>query len=317
VAASGTASGRGSAIAAVVVASVLFGTTGTALQKGPSSATALGAGSARLLLGSVTLAVVARCTGLRRVAWRLHWRSALLGGSMVALYQLSFFQATRRAGVAVATVCTIASGPVFAALIDWSRSHGRGRTSLGRAWWVGTLTCIVGVFLIVSPGDGQRYAIGGVAAALISGFGYAAYATAAKHQMERGLDPAGSMASLFVVGAVLTAPLLIVEPMRWLASARGIVVIVHLGVVTVGLAYTLYGRGLRRLETPTVVTLTLVEPITAAVLSVVVLRESLRLVNWAGVLIVLGGLVVATRPGTVRAAPTATRGAQSKDARRT
>jgi len=63
--------------------------------------------------------------------------------------------------------------------------------------------------------------------------------------------------------------------MRWLVTGRGALVIVHLGVVTVGLAYTLYGCGLRRLPAPTVVTLTLAEPVTAAVLSVVVLHESL------------------------------------------
>jgi DME family drug/metabolite transporter len=61
----------------------------------------------------------------------------------------------------------------------------------------------------------------------------------------------------------------------------------------------LYGRGLRRLPTPTVVTLTLAEPVTAAVLSVVVLRESLGIAGWFGVGAVVAGLFVATRTGTV------------------
>jgi DME family drug/metabolite transporter len=306
------------AIAAVVVASMLFGTTGTALQKGPDGVTSLGAGAARLLLGGLTLMVAAASVPSRRGRrdWRLHARSGLFGGAMVALYQLAFFQATTRAGVAVATVCTIASGPVFAAIIERVRSaRSSDRPALGRPWWIGTIGCIVGVVLIVTPrvagtddvamadvaGDLEAL---GVVAAFVAGLGYAAYATAAKHQMERGLDPAASMATLFGVGALITSPLLLVEPMRWVTTARGALMIVHLGVLTVGLAYTLYGRGLRRLSTPTVVTLTLVEPLTAALLSVVVLRESLPAVSWAGIGVVLGGLVIATRTaGTVAATP--------------
>ncbi len=141
--------------------------------------------------------------------------------------------------------------------------------------------------------------------ALLAGFGYASYASAAKHQMETGLDPAGSMAALFCVGGVLTAPLLLVEPMGWLRTGSGIAMIVHLGVITVGVAYTAYGRGLARLTTPMVVTLTLLEPITAAILSVIVLDERLRPAGWVGIGLVLAGLLVTARvrsgpPGTVR-----------------
>jgi DME family drug/metabolite transporter len=301
---------RAAAVAGVVGASVLFGTTGTALQKGPAGATALGAGAARLAVGAATLGALAHLSRpVARRDWRAHRRSSVFGGLMVVVYQLSFFEATRRAGVAVATVCTIASGPIFAALIQWGRIRCRsrpfapsrelrgdgGRSVLGRPWWIGTLACIAGVVLIVTPRADGALDVDGVAAAFLSGLGYAAYATAAKHQMERGLDPAGSMAALFGVSAVLSAPLMLVEPMRWVTTGRGVALIAHLGVVTVGVAYTLYGRGLRRLPTPTVVTLTLVEPITAALLSVVVLREPLHPVSWFGILVVLGGLVVATQ----------------------
>jgi DME family drug/metabolite transporter len=255
----------------------------------------MGAGAARLLVGAATLCVLA--AGRSRPGWSRHWRTSLFGGAMVAMYQLTFFYATRHAGVAVATVCTIASGPVFAGLIDAARAaRDPLRTAtITRAWWTGTLASIVGVVLLVSPWSATGIAVGGVVAAVASGLGYALYATAAKTQMENGLDAAGSMAALFSVSAVLTLPLLFVEPMGWLRSVRGGALLVHRGVITVGVAYTLYGRGLRRLPTPTVVTLTLIEPITAAVLSVVVLHESLSAPRSLGIGIVLAGLLVATR----------------------
>lgn len=290
-------------LALVLLAAALFGTTGTAVQRGPSSATTLGVGAARLLLGGATLAAVARWQ--RPAAgrpWAMHARSSLFGGAMVAVYQLSFFHATRHAGVALATVCTIASGPVFAGLIEWARFRRLPST----AWVLGTTICIVGVTLLGVVGrSGGDPELLGVATALLAGFGYASYASAAKHQMETGLDPAGSMAALFCVGGVLTAPLLLVEPMGWLRTGSGIAMIVHLGVITVGVAYTAYGRGLARLTTPMVVTLTLLEPITAAILSVIVLDERLRPAGWVGIGLVLAGLLVTARvrsgpPGTVR-----------------
>lgn len=289
------------AVAAVVAACALFGTTGTVLQRGPAATTTLGVGAARLLLGGATLALLARWSrpaGGRH--WRPHMRTALTGGVMVAVYQLSFFFATSHAGVALGTVCTIASGPVFAGLIAWSRF----RHVPSRTWTTGTALCIVGVVLLVLVGrSGGNVEVLGVAAALLSGFGYACYATVAKHQMERGLDPAASMASLFATAGILTSPLLMIEPMGWLTTTRGSAMIAHLGIVTVGLAYTLYGRGLRHLPTSTVVTLTLVEPVTAALLSVIVLDEPLEVAGWIGIAVVLVGLFVASQPDRSRALP--------------
>lgn len=105
--------------------------------------------------------------------------------------------------------------------------------------------------------------------------GYVLYVEAAQHAIQRGLDAAGAMAGMFGVGAILLAPVLALEPLGWLASPRGAVMALHLGVVTIGVAYTLYGWGLRCLAVPTVVTLTLAEPLTAAILGTAVLGERL------------------------------------------
>ena len=45
---------------AVLGAAVLFGTTGTAKELGPDSASALGVGGTRILFGAVTLWLIAR-----------------------------------------------------------------------------------------------------------------------------------------------------------------------------------------------------------------------------------------------------------------
>jgi DME family drug/metabolite transporter len=63
----------------------------------------------------------------------------------------------------------------------------------------------------------------------------------------------------------------------------------------VALAYALYGWGLRSLTVPTAVTLTLAEPLTAAVLSTALLGERLGRWGWWGAALVAGGLLLAAR----------------------
>lgn len=277
---------------AVLAAACLFGTTGTVLARIPGEPDALGAGALRLLLGGLTLCVVAgwdRPTGPR--PWRANSWSLLAGGGAVAAYQLCFFLGTTRTGVALATVVTIGSGPVFAGLIDATLY----RRSPSRAWLAGTALAVCGVVALGTVGGVDEVDALGIVAALASGLGWAVYATIGKQLIHRGLDSTASMAGLFTTAAVLTAPLLALRPLGWATTFNGSLAIGYLGVVTVGIAYTLYGRGLRHLAAPTVITLTLAEPVTAAILGVAVLGERVGVLGWAGIGLVLAGLVVTTR----------------------
>ena len=66
-----------------------------------------------------------------------------------------------------------------------------------------------------------------------------------------------------------------------------------LGAVSVVFSYLLMGSALRHLSASTAITLGLAEPTTAALLGVLVLGETLAPLQLGGVLLVLGGVVVA------------------------
>jgi DME family drug/metabolite transporter len=70
--------------------------------------------------------------------------------------------------------------------------------------------------------------------------------------------------------------------------------------VTVVFSYLLMGSALRHLSASTAITLGLAEPLTAAILGVAVLGETLVPLQVAGVVLVLAGVVVA---GTGRPVP--------------
>jgi DME family drug/metabolite transporter len=103
------------------------------------------------------------------------------------------------------------------------------------------------------------------------------------------------MAGIFGAGALLVLPLALAEPLAWLGTPRGVGMALHLGVLTIGLAYWLYGIGLRHLAVPTTVTLNLAEPLTAAALGVAVLGERLGPRGWMGAAVIVAGLLLASR----------------------
>lgn len=293
---SATHSGVSNAVVAVLIASVLFGTTGTALDLGPDDATALGAGTFRIVVGAAALWVFARrrldLGLLRRHRWLF-----VAGGATVALYQPAFFVGTQRSGVALGTVVALGSGPVFAGMVEWVWTRRRPR----RVWAVATAVSLAGGVLLVFAGDvgadgdggGASIDLVGLAGSLTAGFAYAVYATTAKALIGRGVPSTVSLAWPFTIGAVILLPFGLAEPLGWIGTAGGALMLAHLGVLTVGLAYALYGAGLRMLDTSTAVTLTLAEPLTASILGVAVLDERLRWFGWVGAVLVLVGLLLA------------------------
>jgi DME family drug/metabolite transporter len=277
---------------AVLAAAALFGTTGTAQALGPGGTTPLGVGAVRLAIGAAVLAGVALADRRGRPRWGRHAPALAIGGVAVAAYQLAWFAGLRRTGVTLGTIVGIGSGPVFAGLLHLARRSG----PLSRTWMLGTGVTVAGGAILAARGaDGGAVDPVGLCYMVGAGLSYAVYALAAKHAIDEGLDATQAMAGVFGVGAVLMAPLLALEPMRWLGTARGLGMALHLGVLTVGLAYWLYGKGLRGLAVPTVVTLTLAEPLTAAVLGVAVLGERAGAMGWVGAALVAAGLVLAGR----------------------
>lgn len=273
----------------VVLAAALWGSTGTAQAKGPAGVDSLAVGGTRIALGAVGLAVVAGLRGELRAVRSVPRGPLVLGAVGIAVYQLCFFAAVRRAGVAVGTVVGIGSAPVFAGVLGWWQ---RGE-AIRRRWVVATALALAGGTLLVtaSGGDGRAVSTVGVILALGAGASYAVYALASKQALDR-LPPATSMAVLFGGGALLLAPLVLTRPLAPLVSVRGVAMVAHLGLVTVTVAYLLYAAGLRTVPLGASATLSLAEPATATVLATLVLGEHLGAAQWAGLGLVGAGLAL-------------------------
>jgi DME family drug/metabolite transporter len=246
-------------------------------------------GAVRLAVGAAGLAAVAVRRGgpeLRRAPWK----AVAAAGAGMAAYQVSFFAAVRTAGVALGTAVTIGSAPLLAgALARWV-----DRVPLTRRWWAATALAVGGVAVI--GGTPASAPLSGVAPALAAGAAYAVFAVGAK-RLVTACAPPVAMAAAFGAGSVLLSPALVAGDISWLGRPAGLAMAGWLGVVTVTVAYLLFAAGLSRTAVATAATLSLAEPLTAALLGALVLGERPPGLAWLGSALLLSGLaVLAVRP---------------------
>jgi drug/metabolite transporter, DME family len=276
----------------VLTAAVLFGTTGTAQALGPEIEP-LAVGTARIVVGAALLGAVA-LLAQRATLGSSDRRLVLLSGLFVAVYQASFFAAVADTGVAVGTVVALGSAPAFTGLFGRLFTGER----LERHWFLATGVACAGVALLtLGGGSAGQVSPPGIGLALTAGAGYAGYAVASKHMLDRGATPEAVMAAVFGTGALVLLPVLAVSPAGELFSAQGLALAAYLGALPTALAYILFAKGLEQIGASETATLTLAEPVTAMALGFLVLGERPGALAVAGAGLVLGGLaLLAVRP---------------------
>ena len=226
----------------IVGAMVLTGTTGTAQALGPDDIDAIAVGVFRLLLGGPVLLALS----LRGVPFRnLPFRNMAVAAVAMAAYQPLFFGGTARAGVAVGTIVTMASAPVFAGLLETVLLHRRPDAR----WTAATAVAVVGVILVMAPPGGEAFGRTGTLLSLGAGLAYATFAMATKHVVADH-SPTAVMGVALTAAGILLAPLLLIADVGWVATGRGTLSVLHLGLLATAAAYVLYGRGLARCRWP-------------------------------------------------------------------
>lgn len=270
----------------VLAAAILWGTTGTSQGLAPAGVESTTIGAVRLAVGGVVLLILAVVRGGFRAGGRWPLFGTLLSALFVACYQLCFFAGVARTGVAAGTMVAIGSSPVAAGLLGYlvRREH------VGSRWLTATLSAVVGCVFLAAGVGGLQSNMVGILLALGAGFSYAAYTVSIKGLLEHHA-PDSVMAVVFCLAALLLSPLLVTSHLGWLAEPRGIAVALHLGVMATAVSYGFFARGLKSISVGTAATLSLGEPLTAALLGVVVLGERLGLLQIAGIVLLFGGLV--------------------------
>lgn len=297
---------------ALLGASVLWGTTGTAQALAQAGAPAAVVGAARLAVGGLVLVAACGFLGRGRALGELRRgaaaRWALAAAGAAAVFQPTFFAAVAHTGVAVGTLVALGSAPIFCGVLArWWVAE-----SLPGSWAVSTACAVAGCALLVLPGADATVEPIGVALAALAGACYGVYTVSAKRLLEAGHDPLAVLAASLGVAALLLAPVLLDAPVGLLLP-RGLALVAWLGVAATAAAYWLFARGLGRVPAATAGTLSLAEPLTAVALGLLVLGERPSLIAGGGALLLLAGLTFAAlrAPRTTGTTTSATRLAEA------
>ncbi|MEU7430295.1 EamA family transporter [Streptomyces sioyaensis] len=229
-------------------------------------------------------------------------------GVALAVFQAAYFAAVEATGLAVGTVVTMGAGPVLIAI--------GARMTMGERLGLGGVLAVTGALagltILVLGGDGgATVRPAGVGWALLSAAGCAAMTLATRRLGKSGGgDPYASTIGAFAVAALCLLPLAAAEGLWPQAHdlGRSLLLLGYIAAVPTALAYGLYFAGLAAVRAATASVLSLIEPVSAAVLAVAFLGERLTVATATGtgvLLTAVAALAVTEARGAVAAARSA------------
>lgn len=272
----------------VLAAAVLWGTTGTAQSFIEGTAHPLSIGAFRLSIGG--FALLAFVILAKKIFWRgIPWPAVFASAVLMALFQPLFFSSVQLTGVAIGTVATIGSAPVFSGVLEWLLL----KRQPDRIWVSATISAIAGCLLLFLGKGSAAVDPVGLLLALGAGVSFAGYAIASKKVLGK-MDAVPAVAVIFSLSALCLLPFLLALDVSYIMEISDFGVILYLGLGATSLSYILFSSGLKKIPSSSAVTLSLGEPLTAALLGVFIVGETLSIVAWFGVLLLLGGILILT-----------------------
>ena len=280
-------------VALVLLAALLWGTTGTAQALASGALPAVWFGALRLLVAALFFVVWARLDRVPASGGRLPLLPVLAAGLCMAVYNLAFFAGVRLTGVALGTAVALGSGPVWAGLLQamWTRRWP------APVWWLGSAVAVTGgVLMSLSAGTagGLRTDPLGLGLGLLSGLSWGCYSLLNAELLRH--MPAGRVTLwAFGLAALLALPLAWWDSGWPMLRLSDVMAVFYVGLFTAGVAYLLFSHALRHISAATGVTLALAEPVVAFVLAALVLGEQAGSGAVLGLLLVLAGVGLVVR----------------------
>lgn len=269
----------------ILTAATLWGTVGVFVQTLYTSS-----GTNSLSIGFFRLAIsvpILFLACLRILGWQMFWIARrdlflmLFTGAMTAFYQVCYFASINYIGVAIATLITLCTVPVWVALL--ALLILRERLSLGV--FLAGLFAVGGTILLINVEAGQvavqSQPTWGICLALSSAIGYASV-TLCSRSLAKRYHPLQSLTVSFFAGSVFLLPITLIAGPVFQYSLQGWMSLFYLGTITTALAYLLYFGGMRYAPAVVASIGTLAEPLTSTTLAWWFLGEQLDTAGFWG-----------------------------------
>jgi drug/metabolite transporter (DMT)-like permease len=251
----------------------------------------------RVAIGSALLFPVAIRGGqLRQLRGHVRWLVAFtlveIVGPFALLSNAEKHLPSSTSGLLVAAV------PIFAALLALATRSGDRLTAVR---WAGLAVGLGGVALLAGPGAGSGSVLP-VLQVLGTALGYAIGPLIANRKLAE-LPTVAVNAVCLGLAAVIYAPFAAVTWPQHVPAAKVLGALVALGVVCTAAAFLVFFRLIAEVGPARATVITYVNPAVAVALGVLILGERLTPAIGVSFVLILGGSVLATRPGSGRAPP--------------
>lgn len=134
----------------------------------------------------------------------------------------------------------------------------------------------------------------GILLCLGAGLSYTIYTMSSK-ELLKDHSANAVMGILFLGGAIILSPMLFFNDLSPIFSLKGLIIVLHLGVLATALSYFFFARGLKLTKVSETATLSLAEPLTATFLGLTVLGESPEFFSILGMFFIFIGLLILVR----------------------
>lgn len=276
----------------VLTAATLWGSMGLFVRRlNAAGLYALEVTQLRILVGLVLvgayLAIFHR--DMLRVRLRDLWCFAGSGICSLLFFSYCYFTGMTMTSLSV-TCVLLYTAPAFVMLL----SVFLFRERMTRSKLLALLLTFAGCCLVSGLGGETHLSGTALLLGLGSGFFYGLYSIFSRYAIQRGYS---SWTITFYTFAFCTAACLFLSDWGTIATTVSaapslLIWIVLLGLVTAFFPYVLYTRGLEQMESSRAAILASLEPAVATLMGVLILREPLTVSNVAGIVLVLGGIVV-------------------------
>ena len=274
----------------VLMASMCWGTTGTLQALAPEGAPPLTVGSIRIALSALILLpwCVWRDRGIGFLR-RTSLPALMVGVAGLVGFQFSFFTALKLTGVSIGTMIAIGASPMFAGALGSLVQ----REPLSARWFLSTAVAVSGCALLVLGGSSGPMLLDplGIALAFAAAFFYALMGLGFKMQGAT-LNDTQTIAVTTGTALIVALPVLFALDSSWIFTRAGLGISFSLGFATMALPMSLFSLGLRKIYLRDAYTISLAEPLTACILSALVLGERLSPLSIGGAALIFCGILL-------------------------
>ena len=214
--------------------------------------------------------------------------TVVLAGTAMAGYVLLWFLGIEQMGAAVPTLIALCLPPVIVTILAVARGQERPDLQL----FLVLAGAITGTVMIIAhhgtttAGSNAQSTLLGVTFSIGSALLYAGFSMVSG-RISNSLGAGPATACLTVVATAVMSLFALYQPIRWPTEVPPQAWFLYLGVVTAAFALLAFSWGAARLKPTALTVATLLEPLTAVVLSALLLGQHLGALQWAGGLLLL------------------------------